>query len=164
MPKKIYARQVPPEQVDTRIYMESVIEDGVVITGNDRMNDVNADIPDLSDESIVDYLSSKYGREYEKREICGCCQGDWNYMYAPKEYCTGEYIRYVEAVYFGTGTELEIMETEGEIKGPEDIEGTYDYFSEYDLEKAVKERYGDAETVLWLFDGWKRTPKYKRAE
>lgn len=175
MPQKIYARQVPPEQQDSSICLNGLIEDGVIIYGNDRLRDFNGEIVDEARETIdvndegelTAYLSEKYGCEYESHEIRGCVQREWNTMYAPKKYCTKEYINLVESLYFNTGMEIESCLSYDEINSPDDIDsGEYGYFNEYDeegLKKRLKERYGvNCEVVLWMFDGWKRTPKYKR--
>jgi len=108
---------------------------------------------------LTDYLTVYFGKEYEMRTIRGCVQGDWNIAYAPKGYD----FRELEVAYFNLGVELEIEVTDREITDPDQIEGSFDYFIGDDLKNEIKERYGDYEIVLWEFDGWKRTPKYKLA-
>ena len=109
---------------------------------------------------LTDYLTVYFGKEYKVHAIRGCVQGDWNLLYAPKK---GYNFRELEVAYFNSGVELEIEVTDRDITDPDQIEGSFDYFIGDDLKNEIKERYGDYEIVLWEFDGWKRTPKYKLA-
>lgn len=72
-----------------------------------------------SDE-ICDLLEIVHGEPFVRRTIRGCCQGDWNYCYLPASKL--DMLPYVEAVYFGTGTELAIAPLEdAEGKSAEEI-------------------------------------------
>lgn len=62
-----------------------------------------------SDE-ICELLGIVYGEKFVRRTIKGNCQGDWNYCYLPEAIL--DKLSYIEAVYFGTGTELEIAALE----------------------------------------------------
>ena len=207
MPQKIYARQVPPEQADTRDYMDFIEEYGLIIYGNRFFKEMNTcliddaksfyDDPDVTkviycekgyvlsehqlegladsvsnhcfNDFLTDYLSAFYQTEYERRKIVGCTQGEWNYAYVPKNQ-SPEFMSYVEAVYFNSGVEMECCISDEELDSPEGMTDTfYEYFDlcdEETLKKRIKMLFdcpSDTEVVLWMFDGWIRTPKYKRA-
>lgn len=114
------------------------------------------------------YLSAYYGKPYDHWTIRGCCQGDWNVLYAPAD-MTREEINTIETMYFNLGTEVIIHDGKDEIDKPEDACGYSMYLTETrpeDIKKRIAEETGcqPEEVMLWMFDGWKRMPKYKEAE
>ena len=54
-------------------------------------------------ELLSDVLTIITGKKYDCKTICGCSQSEWQYIVYPKE--RENDIPYIEAVYFGTGTE-----------------------------------------------------------
>ncbi len=74
------------------------------------------------EETIVLCLSIIKGKEYKAGCIRGCCQGDWCQIYYPASTNQKE-IDYLEAVYFGTGTEYEVHDSDNEVNNADDIEG-----------------------------------------
>lgn len=58
-------------------------------------------------EIIADALTIIYGEPFGCQTIYGCGQGDWQYIIYPQT-CSQEHINYIEAIYFGTGTEFEV--------------------------------------------------------
>lgn len=72
------------------------------------------------DEEICDLLEIIHGEPFVRKTIRGCCQGDWNGCYLPASKL--DLLPYIEAVYFGTGTELAIASLENaEGKSAEEI-------------------------------------------
>lgn len=75
---------------------------------------------------ILKAMSINYGKKYNVRTIKGCCQGDWNTLYYPEG--TGEdFINFIEAVYFATGTEFAITENMVEPEEADTAETYCDY-------------------------------------
>ena len=133
-----------------------------------------------------------YGRDYEETVICEClsiitskiykhkglrgyCQGDYVEAYYPVENGITKYLDYVEAVYFGTGTEIMIHDEESEPKTAEEISGYTFYTSNWkveDLKAEIKEQCGykrsndNVEVILWLYDKTRtiRIDEYKLAD
>lgn len=84
---------------------------------------------------IVQALGIVYGMPFTCGIIRGCCQGDWNGYYAPE----GTDMSYIEAVYFGTGTEYLVSKSELESADELDFDtGITYYTAEYSAEK-IKE-------------------------
>ena len=81
------------------------------------------------------------GKPYEERDIRGYCQGDWCRVYCPVDTTTDE-IDYLEAVYFGTGTEYEIHDGDNEPQNEDEIEG-YSYLSTKWRDEDVKQEIAD---------------------
>lgn len=113
-------------------------------------------------------LSIIKGKKYENRPIHGCSQGDYADLYVAEE-LPSEVSKDIEAIYFGTGTEIVIDDSEKEIVDPKDISGYAIYTSKYsedDLKAEIAEQTGCnvKDVVLWLHDGYTKVSKYKLAE
>jgi len=58
---------------------------------------------------ICEALSIKFGIKYDYTDIRGYCQGDYQYVFYPED-TSKDFIKFLEAVYFATGTEFAITE------------------------------------------------------
>lgn len=122
---------------------------------------------DFEEELIITCLSILKCVKYNIFALRGCMQRECVEMYAPTN-TTRETIDYIEAVYFGTGTEIEIHDEDNEVEGPADIRGYCFYTASYDVEKLKEEIAKTAEckkedVVLYILDGYTRIPKYQKA-
>lgn len=125
-------------------------------------------------EIICECLSIITGKIYRHKGLRGYCQGDYIEAYYPVEDRIMQYLDYVEAWFFGTGTEVMVHEEENTVNGPEDICGWTFYTTSYkaeDLKKEIKQQCGfkedeEVEVKLWLFDRVQVIHKsvYKEAE
>lgn len=75
------------------------------------------------DQILIDVLSIVTAEKWDYRQINGCCQSDWNYVYYPVQYWTKEGLDAFETMYFNTGSEWVIHDEETEPESPEDISG-----------------------------------------
>ena len=105
---------------------------------------------------ILTCLKVITGKEWKKKILRGCMQSEWAKCYYPVD-TKQSYIDYVEAWFFGTGTEIEVDDSNNEdIQIPEDIEGFTFYTANWKVEDIKQEiaSYfgGDVEVVLWLYD------------
>lgn len=93
------------------------------------------------------------GREYTSGIIRGSVQGEWNNIIYPAEYGR-DWLDSFEKEYFNTGTEWEIEENG---------EKYTVYITDDDPRAEIAEitNTQPAHVVLYWFDGWTRTPKYK---
>jgi hypothetical protein len=89
--------------------------------------------------------------------IRGSVQGEWQYIIYPREY-SREWLRAFEAEYFNTGTEWSIKEGDG---GDE----YFVYCTTYDPRAEIAQITNTTpeNVILYEFDGWEKTPKYKEA-
>jgi len=93
---------------------------------------------DYRENLVVVVLSAVKGEKYACKTIRGCSQSDWNILYYPVRLSLKN-LNDIEAIYFGTGTEIEIHEGEEDITDPREVEG-YSYFtSTCDIEEIKKE-------------------------
>lgn len=112
------------------------------------------------DEGIIaEALSIITGQKWEYKQISGCCQSDWNYIYYRPEEWTEEALEYFEIEYFNTGDEWWIEDEEGDDMG-------YVYTHECnddEKKREIAENIGvdSDEVTLYLFDGWTKTAKYR---
>lgn len=142
----------------------------------DALNYDNFDALDISetDEKLLNELSEKYayagrneeiiaatlsivtGQEWKYKKIRGSCQSDWNIIYYCPELWSGEALRAFEIEYFNEGTEWRVQDENGE--------DVYIYVHEYGQEKnEISKALGvnTADIVLYWFDGWTKTEKYR---
>ena len=66
------------------------------------------------EDSIATILSIIHCKRYEHTGLCGCSQGDYVEAYYPVKTTSKKYLDWIEAWYFGTGTEIMIHEGEDE--------------------------------------------------
>lgn len=89
----------------------------------------------------------------------GCCQDDWQYIIYPAKW-THETLNAFEVEYFNLGTEWEIQE------GEDEDNTYYLYCTSYDPRAEIAEIVGTEpeNIILYEFDGWEHTPKYKEVQ
>ena len=105
-------------------------------------------------EILCKILSIVTGEKWDYQTIRGCCQGDWNYIFYPVDKWTTEQIKAFEAEYFNTGTEWIIDN------------GCSIYCTSWNDEEirkeiACAEGVDPADVVLYWFDGYTKTAKYR---
>lgn len=108
---------------------------------------------------IAEALSIVTGKEWEYKQVSGCCQSDWNYIYYRPDEWTEKALEYFEVEYFNTGDEWRIEDEEGD-----DLGSVYTHELNDDGKKReIVENIciGPCDVTLYLFDGWKKTAKYK---
>lgn len=114
------------------------------------------------DEGIIaEALSIVTGQKWEYKQISGCCQSDWNYIYYRPEEWTENALEYFEIEYFNTGNEWRIEDEEGD-----DMGNVYTHeWNDDERKREIAENIGvdPDEVTLYLFDGWTKTAKYKEA-
>ena len=115
-----------------------------------------------NDEGIIaEALSIVTGQKWKYKQISGCCQSDWNYIYYRTDEWAAKALEYFEIEYFNTGIEWRIENEEGDYMGSV-------YTHEWDddeKKREIAEQIGvnPGEVTLYLFDGWTKTAKYKEA-
>lgn len=121
-------------------------------------------------------LSIMHNKKYKMQALRGYCQGEVVYLYAPVDF-SQKFIDFIEAWYFGTGTEIEIDDTgRNYVDNANDIEGYTFYtatWKEEDLKKEIIENAllqgeteDDVELVLWKYKTTQtiRIDQYELAE
>lgn len=104
-------------------------------------------------------------KPYSLRTICGCCQRDWADILYPSEEFTDDDVKIFETEFFNTGSEWIIHDGNTDPECPEDIDGYSIYCQDSD-ENAVRAEIASAtgcdpaDVVLYMFDGYIKTPKY----
>lgn len=110
---------------------------------------------------IAEALSIVTGQKWECKQISGCCQSDWNYIYYRPEEWTEKALEYFEIEYFNTGNEWRIEDEEGD-----DMGNVYTHeWNDDERKREIAESIGvdPGEVTLYLFDGWIKTAKYREA-
>ena len=108
---------------------------------------------------IVEALSVVTGQKWKYKQISGCCQSDWNYIYYCPDEWTAKALEYFEVEYFNTGNEWHIEDEEGD-----DCGSVYTHeWNDDEKKREIAENIGvdPEEVTLYLFDGWTKTEKYK---
>ena len=114
------------------------------------------------DEGIIaEALSIVTGQKWKYKQISGCCQSDWNYVYYRPDEWTAKALEYFEIEYFNTGDEWRIEDEEGD-----DFGNVYTHeWKDDERKREIAENIGvdPDEVTLYLFDGWTKTAKYREA-
>ena len=114
------------------------------------------------DEGIIaEALSIVTGQKWEYKQISGCCQSEWNYIYYRSDEWTAKALEYFEIEYFNTGKEWRLEDEEGD-----DMGNVYTHeWNDDEKKREIAENIGvdPDEVTLYLFDGWTKTAKYKEA-
>lgn len=114
------------------------------------------------DEGIIaEAISIVTGQKWEYKQISGCCQSDWNYIYYRPEEWTAKALEYFKIEYFNTGEEWRIEDEEGD-----DMGNVYTHeWNDDEKKREIAENIGvdPGEVTLYLFDGWIKTAKYREA-
>lgn len=117
-------------------------------------------------EILCAVMSIVTGKDWDYRNICGCCQGEWNQVYYLKDEWDEEALDFFEAEYFNTGTEWHVDIGYNE-PDPEDI-GGFDLYcvgSNIDeIKREIADAAGvqDSDVVLFLHKGYTKTPIYEK--
>lgn len=93
-----------------------------------------------NEETVAKVLSIVYGKEFTTGTFRGCYQRDWVKYICPKELADDKKcMDYIEAVFFGTGTEFEI--TEEKIDSADEFDDVYDvrYYTAEWKDEDIKE-------------------------
>lgn len=106
---------------------------------------------------FLDVLELIRKKEYARATLRGCCQGDWQNIIYPAEY-GAEWLRAFEIEYFNLGTEWTIHEND------ENEFSMYCTTDDPRAEIAEAVNSDPKDIILYEFDGWERTPKYKEVQ
>lgn len=111
-------------------------------------------------------LSIVTGQAWDYSIIRGCCQSDWQEIVFPVAEWSKEAIRTFESEYFNTGTEWIVHDEETEPESPEEISGYSVYctgWNEDQIRKELADASGEApeNIIMFAFDGWTKTAKYR---
>lgn len=121
------------------------------------------------EEILCQVISIVTGKKWDYKIISGCCQSDWNYIYYPVDKWTNEALEAFEIEYFNKGTEWII--DDGDFNPISDsslnINGgsIYCYSSNSNgIKKEIAEYMGvdPLDVVLYVFDGYTKTARYKK--
>jgi hypothetical protein len=128
---------------------------------------------DYKETVICECLSTITGKIYRCKGLRGCCQGEYVDAYYPVEDNITKYLDWIEAWFFGTGTEILIYDGDLEPETADDIEDGYTIYTANwrveDLKKEIRDYVGakdDVEVKLWLYDKTRtiRIDEYKLAD
>lgn len=124
------------------------------------------------EDTLCHLLSLLSGDEYDCCCIRGCCQGDWNYIYYPKNKYSDIEIRHIECEYFNTGSEWILNEDfYADITEPDEISGYSVYVHEYgydNIKAEIKSMVESCEgvdvdeVILFEHSGYTRISNYTR--
>ncbi len=112
------------------------------------------------DENIIKALNLLTGGNWEFTKIRGYCQSDWQGVYYDSSKWSKDDIKALEIDYFNLGTGYDCYPADD----PEDTTYIYVYYD--DAKKEISDCYGvkPDEVVIYQFDGYTKTPKYKLVE
>ena len=107
---------------------------------------------------IAEALSIVTGQEWEYKQISGCCQSDWNYIYYRPDEWTEKALKYFEIEYFNTGEEWRIEDEEGS----EEFVYIHEWKDDEKKREIAENICANPEDIeLYFFDGWTKTAKYR---
>lgn len=105
---------------------------------------------------FIDVLQLIRNRKYTRATLRGCAQGEWQEILYPAEY-GAEWLKSFETEYFNLGTEWIVHEDDEQFS----IYCTTDN-PRAEIAEATNATSGDV--ILYEFDGWTRTPKYREVQ
>lgn len=113
-----------------------------------------------ADDAITAVLQLITGDEYDAAQILGSVQREWNNIIYPAKYGR-EWLKEFEIEYFNMGDEWRICEGD-----PDSDDNYYIYTHSWNddgkrAEIADAAGVDPADVVLYVFDGYTRTPEYK---
>lgn len=108
---------------------------------------------------FADVLGLLLGKPFEFGTIRGCSQSEWQHVIYPAKYGR-DWLDSFEAEYFNTGTEWDVYE-----EGDEDDSYSI-YCTSYDPRREIASIANTTpdNVILYAFDGWELTPKYKEVQ
>ena len=169
----IYARQFSPEAQQSPLMLDGYDLIDCIIYGNpdyhthglDLLDELPDDVRDElgcrpDPDALAAALTEHTGHTWDSGAITGCCQREWQYLVYRVDFWPYDARKALEMEYFNTGTEwLVYTDITDEVSVY-----CYGYTSEQIAEE-IKNAFGGspADTVqLDWFDGYNRTPKYRR--
>ena len=156
------------ESSDIKLTKEEVDNIREIVHKYDRCH-----VKSYEEEIAIPLLDIITGQSWTTRTLRGCCQSDWIDIIYPmigSIYYTTDEIRYLEAMYFNTGTEWIVSEIPLDVDTTsEDFDvdafdiGSY-YIMAYDYKKGLSEQLNVNEDSIeiWEFDGYYKKPKWKK--
>lgn len=96
-----------------------------------------------NDDNVCAVLRLITGKEWNCITLRGCCQGDWIDCFYCPETTSKDFIDYIEAVFFGTGYELGVIECADDIDIENVDESDVDYWGYTD-------KWRDDDICKWL--------------
>mgnify|MGYP003291138551 CR=1 FL=1 len=102
--------------------------------------------PDNEEKIILTCLKVITGHQYKATGIRGYCQSDYCDVYCLEE-TTQKELDFVEAVYFGTGSEYEVHDSDTPVESEDDIEGYSMLITDWreeDIKKEIASCFKDA--------------------
>ena len=115
------------------------------------------------DETICACLTIVTDKVYKWKNLVGCCQGECVTAFYPKDFVSNDYLEFIEAWFWGTGTEIMIHDGNSIPKDESEIEGWTFYTGQWwcyakDLKKIIKRECGykdddEVDVELWLYNG-----------
>ena len=124
----------------------------------ERYNDTyrSADLNNI----MCEVLTIVARQEYNWKTIRGCCQGDWNYIFYPVEEYSNSYLHSFETMYFNTGSEWIIHDSDSIPESADDIDGYSMYCVTYDVQKEIAEAEGVNPEDVVLYEYHERRQPY----
>lgn len=115
---------------------------------------------------LCSVLTIMTGEKWSWQTIEGNTQTEWNNIYYPVDKWTREALKRFECEYFNTGSEWIVHEDVGAPEKPEDIVGYPIYcisLNEESIKAEIAEDEGVSadDVVLYAFDGYCKTPRYR---
>lgn len=118
------------------------------------------------DDILCKVLSIVDGKRWDYKTIRGCTQSDWQKAYFPVAEWSAEDLKAFEVEYFNMGSEWIIDEGnfDPELDDPENIFGSSVYCTGDDVKQEIAACTGESQEniILYAFDGYTRTAKYKQ--
>lgn len=121
------------------------------------------------DTILCEVLSIVTGKKWSYKQICGCCQSEWNYIYYPAEEWSREALEAFEAEYFNTGSEwiIDDGDFDPENDSPLNINGYSVYCVSWrneDIRKEIADASGESpeDVILYAFTGYSKTAQYSK--
>ena len=105
---------------------------------------------------VCNVLAILHGMPFDWHMICGCCQSDWQYLICPDAYGK-EYRDEIETEYFNTGAEWNVN-----VDGCECAVYTHSWRDD-EKRQEIADAVGcdPSDVILYAFDGYTQTPKYR---
>lgn len=123
----------------------------------------------LEDDGIIKALQLLTGKSWKAFTIRGCCQGDWQEGFCTVDDWSREALQDFETEYFNTGSEWIVHDEETEPESPDEITGYSVYchgWNSEQIRQEIAETAGESDpaaVVLYEFDGYTKSPKYRKA-
>lgn len=116
-----------------------------------------------SEEDYLQAIELITGKKWRQVCIKGCCQRNWQYLYASEEVSDKD-IDYIGMCYFNTGEEWLMYESKKDLKNNENAVSFY--IDGWNRKTNLAERLGceEKQIHLYQFTGYKKIPQYEEVE